>query len=110
MKRKLFYIFFVAVISLTSTGFGFLESATAVHRRANHSIKTDSVSINTVNMSLRNASISQKEIQKPANESITKTVIQWAANAVKNTVEKIMSIMAKVLQSIIIDLIRFFTK
>jgi hypothetical protein len=110
MKRKLLYIFFAAVISFTSTGFGFLESATAVHRRANHSIKTDSVSINTVNISLRNASIPQKEIQKPATESITKTIIQWVASAVKNTVEKIMNIVAKVLQSILIDLIKFFTK
>jgi hypothetical protein len=109
MKRKLLYIFFAAVISFTSTGFGFLESATAVHRRANHSIKTDSVNINTVNISLRN-SIPQKEIQRPVNESITKTVIQWVANAVKNTVEKIVNIVAKVLQSILIDLMKFFTK
>jgi hypothetical protein len=110
MKRKLLYIFFAAVISFTSTGFGFLESSTAVHRRANYSIKTDSLSINTMNISLRNASIPQREIQKPANESITKTVVQWVANAVKNTVQKIMSIVARVLQSIIVDLIRFFTK
>jgi hypothetical protein len=110
MKRKLLYIFFASVISFTSTGFGFLESATAVHRRVNHSMKIDSVNINTVNISLRNASMPQKEIQKPANESITKTVIQWVANAVKNTVEKILNIVAKALQSIIMDLIRFFTK
>lgn len=110
MKRKLLYIFFVTVISLTSTGFGFLESSTAVHRRANQFTKTDSININTVNISLRNASIPQKEIHKPANESLTKLIIQWVANAVKNTVEKILTYVANVLQSIIMDLIKFFTE
>ncbi len=110
MKRKPLYIFFAIVITFTSSGFGFLESSTAIHRRANHSIKTDSVNINTLNISLRNASIPQKDIHKPSNESFTKTVFQWVANAVKNTVEKIMTYLTKALQSIIMDLIRFFTK
>jgi hypothetical protein len=110
MKRKLLYIFFATVIFFTSTGFGFLESSTAVHRRASHSMKTDSVNINTMSISLRNASIPQKEIQKPANESITKTIVQWVAHVVKDAIEKIITFVAKVLQSVIIDLIKFFTK
>lgn len=110
MKRKLLYVFFASVISFTLTGFGFLESSTAVHRRVNHTIKTDSVSVNTANISLKNTSIPQKEIHKPANESITKTVIQWVANVVKNTVEKIITYLVNFLQSIVFDVIRFSAK
>lgn len=110
MKRKLLYIVSVAVISFTSTGFGFLESSTAVHRRTNQSMKNDSVSTDAMNIALRNTSISPKEIQKPANESITKSAIQRVINTVKNTVEKVIIYVAKVLQSILVDLIKFFTK
>jgi hypothetical protein len=110
MKRKLLYIFFAAVISFTSTGFGFLESSSAVHRRANHSAKTDSLKINTVNISLKNTSIHQKEIQKPANESFTKSIMQWVANAVRNTIETAIVYVVKILQSVAVDLINFFTK
>ena len=110
MKRKLLYISLAAIIFFTSTGFGFLESPAVIHRKANKSIKTDSVNINTVNMSLKNTSISQKEIQKPTHELLTKSVIQWVANAVKNTVEKIVAALSNILQSIILNLIRLFTK
>lgn len=97
MKHKLLYIFFALVILFTSTGFGFLESSTAVHRRANHVVKTDSVKINSINISLKNTSISQKEIHKPANESITKSVIQWVANAIRITVETAVTYIVQVL-------------
>ena len=110
MKRKFLYIFTAIVISFTSMGFGFLESSTAVHRQANRSSKTDSVSIHTINVSLKHSSIPQKEIQKPAHNSITETVIQWLANAVRNAVEKIVIYLTNVLQSIITNLIDFFTK
>jgi hypothetical protein len=110
MKRKLLYIFFATVISFTSTGFGFLESSTAVHRRANKSIKTDSVSINSVNISLKSASIPQKEIQKPQHQSITETVINWTVRMIKSAVGKMMDFVTKVLQSILVNLIEFFTK
>jgi hypothetical protein len=110
MKRKLLYILSALVISFTSTGFGFLESSTAVHRRANHTIKNDSLSINSVNISLKNASIPQKQVQKSGHQSITETAIQWMVNVVRNTVEKIMAYVVNVLQSILISLIEFFTK
>ena len=109
MKRKLLYIFFAAVISFTSTGFGFLESSTAIHKKANHA-KSDSLRISTVNISLKNSSLPQKEIQKPSDETITKSIIQWVADAVKNMVEKIMTYIVETLQSIVINLIKFFTK
>ena len=54
--------------------------------------------------------MSHKEIKKPVNESVTKSIAQWVANAVKNTIEKIMTHAVKVLQSIVMDLIKFFTK
>jgi hypothetical protein len=110
MKRKLLYIFSAAVISFTSTGFGFLESSTAVHRRANHSVKTDSVRINSVNISLKNASIPQKEIQKPTHQSITETAIQWIVKVIKSAAEKLITYVANILQSILMSLIEFFTK
>jgi hypothetical protein len=110
MKRKLLYIFSAFVISFTSTGFGFLESSTAVHRRPNHAIKTDSVSINSVKITLKNTSIPQKEIQKSENQSVTKTVLQWMAGVVKKSVEKLTTYVAKILQSILMSLIEFFTK
>lgn len=110
MKRKLLYIFFATIIFFTSTGFGFLESSTAVHRRNIQSIKADSVGFNPINISLRNASIPQKEIQKPVNESVTKSIIQWVAKGVKNTVEKMITHVVKIIQSIVIDLLNFLTK
>ena len=63
-----------------------------------------------MNIALRNTAIPQKEIHKPTNESVTKSLIQWIANAVKNTIERIMTYVAKILQSVILDLIRFFAK
>ncbi len=110
MKRKLLYIFFAAVISFTSTGFGFIESSTVMNRRINHHAKSDSLRINTVNISLKNTSISPREIQKSEHETITKSIIQWVADAVKNTVEKILTFVVKIVQTIIIDFIKFFTK
>lgn len=109
MKHKLLYIFFATFITFTSTGFGFLESSTAVHRRNIQSIKADSVGFNTINISLRNSSIPQKEIQKPVNESVTKSIMQWIAHRVKNTVEKMITHVAKIIQSIVVDLINFLT-
>ncbi len=110
MKRKLLYIFFTAVISFTSTGFGFLESSTAMHGRVNHHAKSDSLRISAINISLKNASIPPSEVQKPEHETITKSVIQWMADAVKNTVEKILAFVVRILQSVILDLIKFFAK
>ena len=110
MKRKFLYIFFAIVISFTSTGFGFLESSTTMHKRITHHVKSDSLKVGILNISIKNASVPQKEVQKPSNETITKSIIQWVADAVKNTVERIITYLAKMLQSMIIDLINFFTK
>ena len=110
MKRKLFYFFFATVISFTSTGFGFIESSTAMYGKINRHAKSDSLKISPINNSFKNTSISPKETQKPEQETITKSIIQWVANAVKNTVEKILTLVVKIAQSIIIDFIEFFTK
>ena len=110
MKRKFLYIFFAIVISFTSTGFGFLESSTAMHKKISCHVKSDSLKVGILNISMGNPPVPQKEVQKPSNETITKSIIQWVADAVKNTVEKIITYLAKMLQSMIIDLINFFTK
>ena len=109
MKHKLLYLFFALLILCTSTGFGFLESSTATHKKAHH-VKTDSLSVNMVNLSVNNSSLPHREAQKTADETITKSIIQWVADAVKNTVERVVTYMMKVLESIVIDLINFFTK
>ena len=110
MKHKLLYIFFTTVISFTSMGFGFLESSTAMHGRINHHAKSDSLRIGAVNISLKNASITPSEVQKSEHETIAKSFIQWVADAVKNTVEKILAFVVKIAQSIIVGLIKLFTK
>ena len=110
MKSKLLYIFFAIVISLSSTGFGFLESSAAMHKKTNHHVKSDSLGINMANISIKNSSVPVREIQKPSDETITKSIVQWMANVVKNTVEKIMNYTVKVLQSLVINLIRFLAK
>ena len=110
MKRKLLYIFFIAIISFTSMGFGFLEPSAAMHKKTNHHAKSDSLGVNMANISIKNPSVSPREIQKPSDETITKSIVQWVADFVKNTVEKIMIYAVKILQSLAINLIRFFTK
>ena len=110
MKRKLLYIFFATVISFTSMGFGFIESSTAMHGRINRHIKSDSLRISTINLSTKNAGAAPREIQKPVPETLTKSIIQWVADAVKNTVEIILTFVVQILQSIVVNLIKFFTK
>lgn len=97
MKHKIVLIFFAAIVSFTSTGFGFLESSTAFHRTTNQSTKSDSVSMNALNISFRNAVIPQKKNQKPENDYITESIIQWVANVLKNTIEKVMSFVKAIL-------------
>lgn len=110
MKGKLRCVFLITIISFTSMGFGFLESSTAMHTSVNRHAKSDSLRVGQVNVSLKNASIPPREIQKPEHETITKSIIQWVADAVKNTVEIILSFVVKFVQSIIVDLVKFFTK
>lgn len=110
MKRKLLYISFVTVISFTSMGFGFIESSTAMHGRINRHTECDSLKIRTIDISFRNSSVAPRAIQKPEHETITKSIIQWVADAVKNTVEKILTFVVKVAQSIVINFVNFFTK
>ena len=110
MKRKLLYIFLTAVISFTSMGFGFLESSTAMHGRFNRHAKSDSLRISSVSISLKNASIPPREIQKHEHETITKSIIQWVADEIKNTIEKILIYVVKITQLIVINFIKLFTK
>lgn len=110
MKRKLLYIFLTAVISFTSMSFGFLESSTSMHGRVNRHAKSDSLRISSVSISLKNASIPPREIQKHEHETITKFIIQWVADEIKNTIEKILICVVKIAQLIVINFIKLFTK
>ena len=110
MKRKFLYIFSIIAISFTSTGFGFLESSTVMHKRISHQVKSDSLKVGILNISIKNPSVPRKGIQKPSDNTITKSIIERVADAIKNMVEKIITYLVNILQSIIINLINFFTK
>jgi hypothetical protein len=86
MKNKFLYIIFSFVVLTTSTGFGFLESSTIMHRRENRQIVADSLKNASYNLQFSgNSSLVKKEIDKPVSNQFTKSVIQWMANLIKNT-------------------------
>ena len=90
MQRKLIYIFFAATILVTSSGFGFLESSTIMHGRVNRQMKSDSLKISMQNVPFsKNTSPLKKEVEKPSENTIAKSVVQWVAVGVKNTFQKI---------------------
>lgn len=105
MKKKFLYIIFSFVVLTTSTGFGFLESSTIMHGRENRQIRADSLKNVSHNLQASNAYIN-KEIEKPVSNQITKSVIQWAANLVKNTLQVIASIFIDTTKIILIAIIK----
>lgn len=108
MKNKFLCIIFSFVVLGTSTGFGFLESSTIMHGRENRQIKADSLRNATYNLPFsRNPSLVKKEIDKPVSSQITKSVIQWAANLVKNTLQIIINIVVDVAKVILMIIIKF---
>jgi hypothetical protein len=109
MKNKFFYIIFSFVVLTTSTGFGFLESSTIMHGRENRQIKADSLknaSYNHLQFS-DNPSFTKKEIEKPVNNQITKSVIQWMANLVKNTLQILINVIVDAGKVILMAIIKF---
>jgi cobalamin biosynthesis protein CobD/CbiB len=111
MKQRFLYIFTVIVIFFTSTSFGFLESSTAVHRRANNISKTDSARVNTIHVVLKeNNNLTKKEINKSVHESVTETILHWVAGLIEKIFEKIMIFVTGILQSIITAITNFFSR
>ena len=108
MKNKFLCIIFSFVVLTTSTGFGFLESSTIMHGRENHQIKADSLKNVTRNLQFsRNPLLVKREINKPVSNQITKSVIQWMANLVKNTLKIIINTVVDVAKVILMIIIKF---
>jgi len=107
MKQKFLFFIFSFVVLMTATGFGFLESSTIMHGRENRQIKVDSLRNAPNNLEFfNNSSVLKKEVEKPVNNQITKSVIQWIANLVKNTLQIIVNAVVgalKVILGVIID-------
>jgi hypothetical protein len=108
MKNKFLYIIFSFVVLTTSTGFGFLESSTIMHGRENRQIKADSLKNASYNLQFSdNPSLTKKEIEKPVNNQITKSVIQWMANLVKNTLQILINVIVDAGKIILMAIIKF---
>ena len=108
MKNKFFYIIFSIVVLTTSSGFGFLESSTIMHGRENRQIKADSLKIASSHIQFsNNPSLLKKEIDKPVNSQITKSVIQWMANLVKNTLQILIHVIIDAAKVILMVIIKF---
>jgi hypothetical protein len=96
------------VVLTTSTGFGFLESSTIMHGRENRQIKADSLKNASSNLQFsNNPSFVKKEIEKPVNNQITKSVIQWIANLVKNTLQILINVIVDAGKLILMAIIKF---
>lgn len=108
MKNKFLYIIFSFVILTTSTGFGFLESSTIMHGRENRQIKADSLKNASYSSQFStNSSLVKKEIEKPVNNQITKSVIQWMANLVKNILQILVNVIVDAGKIILMAIIKF---
>ncbi|MEA5460675.1 hypothetical protein VB796_16580 [Arcicella sp. LKC2W] len=106
MKQKLLYIIFSFVVLTTSTGFGFLESSTIMHGRENRLMKNDSLKVASQRVNFeQNSPIIKKEAEKPTNQ-LTKSLIQWVANLVRNTLEIIVGIMVEAVKVVLIVVIK----
>ena len=108
MKQKFIYIIFSFVVLTTTTSFGFLESSTIMHGRESRQIKADSLKNASDNLQFSsNSSTLKKEIEKPSNNQVTKSVIQWMANLVKNTLQIIVNVVIDALKVILMAIIKF---
>lgn len=108
MKHKFLYIIFSFVVLTTSTGFGFLESSAIMHGRENRQFKADSLKNASSNLQFsNNSSLLKKEIEKPVNSQITKSIIQWMANLVKNTLQILINVIIDAAKIIVVAIIKF---
>ena len=96
------------MVFTTASGFGFLESSTIMHGRENSQIKADSLKNAPYNLQFsHNSSLLKKEAEKPASNQITKSVIQWMANFVKNTLQIIINVIVGAGKVILMAIIKF---
>ena len=108
MKNKFLYIILAFVVMTTSTGFGFLESSTIMHGRENRQIRADSLRNASSNLQFsNNPLLVKKETEKPVSNQITKSVIQWVANLVKNTLQIMINVIIDAGKLILMAIIKF---
>ena len=108
MKNKFLYIIFSFAVLTASTGFGFLESSTIMHGRENRQIKADSLKKASYNLQFsENLPLAKKEIEKPVSNQITKSVIQWMANFVKNVVSILINVIIDAGKIILMVIVKF---
>lgn len=109
MKHKLLYLFSSFVILTFTTGFGFLESSTILQGRINRQIKVDSVKNDSYNIQFtKHPSLLKKEVEKPVNDQITKSIIQSIANLVKNITQIMVNVVIEVGKVILMAILNFF--
>jgi hypothetical protein len=97
------------VILTTTTGFGFLESSTIMQGRINRQVEVDSIKNESYNLQFSNhPSFAKKEVEKPASEQITKSIIQSIANLVKNATGIIINMIIEASKVILMTIIKFF--
>lgn len=79
-----------------------------MHGRENRQFKADSLKKVSSNLQFsNNPSLLKKEVVKPVNSQITKSVIQWMANLVKNTLQILINVIVDAAKIIIVAIIKF---
>lgn len=79
-----------------------------MHGRESRQVKADSLKNVSYNPQFsNNPSLIKKEIEKPVSNQITKSVIQWLANLVKNTLQILINVIVEVGKVILMAIIKF---
>lgn len=79
-----------------------------MHGRENRQIKEDSLKIASSHLQFsNNPSLIKKEIDKPVNSQITKSVIQWMANFVKNTLQILIHVVIDAAKVVLMVILKF---
>jgi len=109
MKHKLLYFSFSFLILITTTGFGFLESSTIIQGNVNRHHDVDSVKSASYGLQFsNNPSLTKKELKKPVNDQIAKSIIQSTAYLVKNITQIIFNLIIEAGMVILMAIFKFF--
>jgi len=109
MKHKLLYFTFSFLILITTTGFGFLESSTIIQGNVNRHHDVDSVKSASYGLQFsNNPSLTKKELKKPVNDQIAKSIIQSMAYLVKNITQIIFNLIIEAGMVILMAIFKFF--
>jgi hypothetical protein len=106
--KQLFIFALSVLIFTTSSSFGLLESSTVMHSKYHN--KRDSLRVNSSNSKLIQATLpTKKEAEKTEQNQLTKSLIQWLANGVKNMVECLSDAIIHISKTILSSIFHFFT-